>query len=282
MERRKYKYEEELLETNTFKPEISENSKQIINELSKKHYKDDQSAKYLPIYSEKRLKEIENQKKLKLERIKEELSQRELKIKQEEDEILKLVAAKTSSSKYNEKDILDNIEAKFKHYLDKKKKEREENESKYSEITFKPVISDKSKDILKRKGVAKTFRERQVEYENKNYEKKKKLEQQMVPTFKPILNPKSKLMQKKAKPDSTSKPNTRNKHNATKSYENLQIKNQYKYIEDTKRIHEEIQEVDEEDSSNLQFFNSQINRVQNEEIKEISDFINAYKRVNMM
>lgn len=112
MEKRKYKYEEELLETNTFKPEISENSKNIMNELSKKHYKDELSAKYLPIYNDKRLKEIENQKKLKMERIKEEQAQRDLKLKQEEDEILRLVAAKSNPSKYNEREILDNIEVR--------------------------------------------------------------------------------------------------------------------------------------------------------------------------
>lgn len=144
------------------------------------------------------------------------------------------------------------------------------------------MISDRSKNILKKKGGAKTFRERQVEFENRNIEKKKKLEQQMQPSFKPALNPKSKLMNRKGKTEATEKNASRNKHSATKSYDNLQIKNQYKYIEVTKRIHDEIPEVEEEESSHLQHFqNNQINLVQSEEIKEISDFINAYKRVNI-
>lgn len=281
MEKRKYKHEEELLETNTFRPEISENSKNIMSELSKKHYKDELAAKYLPIYNDKRLKEIENHKKMKMERIKDELAKRDLKLKEEEDEILRIVAAKTSSSKYNQKEIMENIEVRCKQYLDKKNREKEEKEAKFSEITFTPVISDRSKNILKKKGGAKTFRERQIEFENRNLEKKKKLEQQMQPSFKPAVNPRSKLTHKKGKADVTDKNMSRNKHGATKSFENLQVKNQYKYIEASKRIHEEIPEVEDEESSNLHNYNNKISLIQNEEIKEISDFINGYKRVNI-
>lgn len=258
MEKRKYKYEEDLLETNTFKPEISENSKSIINELHRKHHNDEAAAKYLPIYKEKRLKEIENHKKLKMERIKEELMQRELKLKQEEDEILRLVAAKTDSRKYNEKEFLENIEVKFNAYLQKKKQEREEHDAQYSDITFTPVISSKSKNIMKNKCGAKTFRERQKEYQDKNAERKKKLEQQLIPSFKPTLNPRSKKLHKRMKSDATLKTRNSNRESAAKSYDNVQVRSQFKYNELPKRIAEEIQEV-EEDSSNIFSMNNQIN-----------------------
>lgn len=177
-ERRRYKYEEDQLEVNTFRPSISENSKNIMETLSRKHLNDAQSAKYLPIYKDKRLKEIENHKKLKLEKIREEQQQRELERIREEDEILKIVAEKTSASKFNHKEFLDNLESNLKHYMNKKDKEREERESKYSDITFTPSISKKSKELIKKKQGAKTFRERQIEFEERNKEKRKKLLQQ--------------------------------------------------------------------------------------------------------
>lgn len=111
-EQRKYKYEEELLETHTFRPEISENSKLIINKLSRKHLDEIGAAKYMPIYNEGRLKLIENQKQMKLSKIKEIQLEKEAKLKAEEDEILSIVAKKTNADKYNHDEIMENIESR--------------------------------------------------------------------------------------------------------------------------------------------------------------------------
>ena len=144
-EKQRYKYEEEQSEALTFKPEISKNSKSIIENLSRRKSSQDMKNKYLPIYKNKRLKEIENHKELKMNRIKQELEKKEKQKKLEEDEILRIVAEKTDKSKYNEEEFMENIENQLKIYKNKKKQEQEEFDSKYSDIKFKPKISKQSK-----------------------------------------------------------------------------------------------------------------------------------------
>lgn len=159
-------------------PCISENSKLIILNLSKKHMNDSDKAKYLPIYKGERLREIENHKQLKLQRIKEELNMREEMDRKEEDKILELVAKKTDSSKYNEEEFLKNVETSFKAYLYKKEQNKQKLDSKFDDITFQPNISKKSQDIINKKSGAKTFKERQKEYQERNKEHKEILKKQ--------------------------------------------------------------------------------------------------------
>jgi len=274
LDKRIFKQEEELLETNTFKPEISENSKFIMKKLSRKHLNDDQTAKYLPIYKNKRLKEIESHKQLKREKIKDQLRQKELEEKLEEDRILEKVAEKTSSTKYNQVEFLDNVETYCKQYKDRKEKEKEERESKYSDITFKPTISQKSKNILKKTGGSKSFSERQAEYQQKQKEKKNKLMSQLAPSFRPSVNRKSKLIQKKIK---NSSPVHNRTHNTSNSQEILQTPIQ-KVVKDPIACHlnYDIEEV-AEDSIESQLINNQYIKSNEEEIQEISAFINNSK-----
>ena len=78
----------------------------------------------MPIYEEERLKEIENSKKMKIERIKQELQLKEELRKQEEDEILEIVAQKTDPSKYKKEEYLEKIELELKAYQMRKREEQ--------------------------------------------------------------------------------------------------------------------------------------------------------------
>jgi hypothetical protein len=198
-ERRRIEHQNEIFETHTFNPCILENSKLIISNLSKKHINDSEKAKYLPIYKGQRLKEIENHKKLKYQKIKEEQQKIEERNKMEEDIILNIVAKKTDSSKYNEIEFLENVESNFKAYLHQKEQNKIKLDSKFSDITFHPNISKKSQDILKKKSGTKTFRERQKEYQERNTENKQMLKKQSECSFKPQINKKSKMMNKQLK-----------------------------------------------------------------------------------
>lgn len=124
LKQKREKFEEELLETNTFKPEISENSKNIIHRLSKKQISVDDQAKFKPIYANERLKAIENQKKATLDKIKEKQDEKARILKEQEDEILKLVADKTNPDKYNHEEFLKNVESRWKEYKNRKDQER--------------------------------------------------------------------------------------------------------------------------------------------------------------
>jgi len=260
--------EEEQLETHTFKPEISENSKTIIEQLIRKHHSQEDMAKYLPIYNNERLKAIENQKKLKLARLQEELDAKEVRLKEEEDEILKIVAAKTNSNKYNHEEFLKNIESQCKGYINRKEQEKIERDNKDSDIKFAPDINEASKKITKKKNGAKTFRERQVEYEQKNKEKLEKLKKQLKPSFKPTLNPKSKQLHKRMKSNA-------NNQNNKMQQDSPKMKNSHAVSK--KLINNDIPEEDEDGSSNDYSLNNQVKYVKNEEIREISEFINASK-----
>jgi hypothetical protein len=261
-----------MMETNTFKPEISENSKLIMKNLTRKHMDDEFKSRYLPIYEEARLKEIEAHRQIKIDRIKDELRQREMLRKEEEDDILRIVQKKTDPSRYNEEEFLENIETNLKKYFMKKEKEREEHDSKYSGITFKPTISKKSKNMVKRKNGAKTFRERQAEFEQKNKQKQEKLKLELAPSFKPTLNKKSKLLQKRLKGSSS--------HKRLLSIESAS--NISKSASPKKRekdpiachLNYDIEEIEEEQNEEI---SNQMIRATNEEIQEISDFINNSK-----
>lgn len=121
---KKNQSEDELMSSLSFKPKISQNSKSIINNLSRKHVNDELRSKYMPIYEEERLKEIENSKKMKIERIKQELQLKEELRKQEEDEILEIVAQKTDPSKYKREEYLEKIELELKAYQMRKREEQ--------------------------------------------------------------------------------------------------------------------------------------------------------------
>lgn len=221
------------------------------------------------IYEEKRLKEIENQRKIKTDRIREEVRRREMERKQEEDEILKLVQSKTDPKKYNQEEFLENIESNLKKYFMNKEKEREELELKYSEITFKPTISKKSENMVKKKNGAKTFRERQLEFQQRNKEKQEKLKLELAPSFKPTLNKKSKMIQKRLKGSSSHKRIITLENTPSIIKSNSPKKRQKDPI--ACHLNYDIEEVEEENGEEI---SNHIIRATDEEIQEISDFIN--------
>ena len=193
-------------------------------------------------------------------------------LKAEEDKILKQVAKKTNSSKYNHEEFLENIEAKRKEYLERKEKERIALENMHSEISFKPQINGKSKKITNKKKGPKTFRERQVEYEKNKRSRIQELKNNLEPSFRPKLNPKSKKVRNKVKSQSNlgsaSKPrpptDNPNQSTASKQY-NEPIYN-----------FNNITEVDEnQETTQNKTIDNQIQYVNNDEIREISEFINA-------
>ena len=137
--------EDEFISSLSFKPKISSHSKSIIHNLNKKNSKNNSKDKYLPIYDEKRLKDIQNHKNSSLEALIMRINQERNLKKQEEDEILNYVAQKTNSSKYNEQEFLEHLESNLKAYHEKKKSEQKKFSEKYDDISFRPNINSKSK-----------------------------------------------------------------------------------------------------------------------------------------
>lgn len=113
------KNEEDMLETHTFRPEISENSKLIVGKMSRKAHDESVCSRYMPIYKEERLKMIQNHKQIKVSQIKKEIQDRQDKIKAEEDQILAQVAKKTSAEKYDHDEFMENIASQNKAYKNK-------------------------------------------------------------------------------------------------------------------------------------------------------------------
>lgn len=269
---KKSEMEDELLSSLSFQPQISQRSKNIIKG-KKDAIKENQKSGYLPLYDSERLTEIENHKKTKIEKLKQEIKEKEEQKKLEEDEILRKVAEKTNSSKYNEMDYMEKFEGYQQAYEKRKKEEQEAKNLQHSDISFKPNLNKKSKNILNKSGLH-NFNDRQKSYQEKNKKRRQKLEKEIEHSFKPKINKKSRMLtsRKKERPSRRKSPmKSFNEINQSYIYATPKNQNGSGAV-----LHKLNYNIDESEKS---LFSSENHQTEGktDEIQEISDFINKNK-----